>query len=179
MNNALTSANTQKPDWDDTDWAIWDHIVNRHMSLRATARAVDMSHEGVRYRYRRMCREAAYGDIDRQRTVEGQRLEALAAQAHAVAQEAIACHGAAAALTRVELGIDDPDVPVPVDPKHLETARKALGEVRQIRRDFATLYGLPLDVGDAPAADAERINDLMSAYLKGRDDKEAEARTSG
>jgi hypothetical protein len=183
MPDQLTTTETPRwseEDWDDLDWEIWDLIRTRHMSLRSAQRALaehgtTISHEGIRKRWKRMMRRLTYPDLDELRTQEGHRLEALGEQSAEIAREAILCHTAAVAAARHEL---DTNGPVPVDPKHLETALRANREVRAVRRDMATLFGLDTRQGTTPPADAERINDLLGAYLAGHNDAKADAKAS-
>ena len=130
------------PDFDDLDTAIWDCRIRRHMSLRATAQEVGMSHEGVRDRMRRMLPRVTFPEVEEHRSTEGHRLETLAEQTFNVI---------AAAAEAGDLAL----------------ALKGVDKLRLIRRDISVLFGLAATAGDRPAGDADHLINLLDAYLAG------------
>ena len=137
--------------WDDLDHAVYEHRIRQHKSLRATAAAVGLSHEGVRQRIRRMMQLATHGEVDEMRTAEGHRLDELADVNWRLVEAAVA--------------VGD-----------LVAAQRGLREIHAIVRSRIQLFGLDMRPDDQPV-DAAAINDAFRAYFQGRDDARAAGET--
>lgn len=142
---------------DDRDHLIYDLYWRQHKSLRDTAVEVGMSHEGVRYRIRRMMPWIRHEDHEQLRDEEGVRLTELRNQA--------------TRLLAVALG----DPTNPDTAPDLTNANRALREIHSVTRTMIELYGLERRPGERGSADPADINDLFDAYFQGHADATAAA----
>lgn len=130
---------------DDLDHLIYDLYYRQHLSLRGVAAEVGMSHAGVSYRLKRMMPWLRPEDHEQLRDEEGTRLTELRNQQLLLAKQALEGGDVAA-------------------------ASKMFREIHAITRTMIQLYGLEVRADDPPAADPDRLNSLIDAYLQGAAD---------